>query len=128
MITTSTCPGCPRPTTKCAPACPECMTRLPSELQRALTALERERSDIHQHAITWLTDHPRLSERELQVLRLVAEGHRDSVIAHTLQLSINTIRDHIKRVTRRLGCSGRAHLMATAYQKGYLGSETVCAL
>lgn len=85
-------------------------------------------AQIHKDAIAWLAEHPRLSDRELQVLNLVAGGHRDDHIAHTLQLSVNTVRDHIKRVSRRLGCTGRAHLMATAYQKGYLTSrsDAVC--
>lgn len=128
MTTTNECPGCPQSTKGCAPACSLCVERLPEDLRVSLTDTEQLIAGIHQAVTAWLADHPRLSERELQVLRLLADGLRDDHIAHTLELSVNTIRDHIKRVIHRLGCSGRPHLMATLYRKGYLsGAETACA-
>lgn len=119
-MTTTGCPGCPSATRGHAPACPKCIARLPENIRQALATTETRLSAVHADAVSWLADHPRLTDRELQILRLVSEGHKDNAIAHTLGLSVNTIRDHIKRVSRRLGCSGRAHLMATAYTKGYL--------
>lgn len=126
IVTTNSCPGCPKTTTGHAPACPRCLKRLPHTLQHALNEHDHHRALLAQQATTWLTQHPHLSDRELQVLELVAAGQRDSDIAHTLHLSVNTIRDHIKRISRRLGCTGRAHLMATAYQKGYLPTGDAC--
>lgn len=128
MTTTNPCPGCARSTRGHTPACSLCVERLPEDLRVSLATNEQLLAEIHQEATAWLTDHPRLSDRELQVLRLLADGHRDDQVAHILELSVNTVRDHIKRVIHRLGCSGRIHLMATLYKKGYLsGIETACA-
>lgn len=120
MTTTTRCPGCSNSTRGRSPACTLCVARLPDHIRQALDATERRLADAHEQAVAWLADHPRLTDRELQVLRLVADGKKDEIIAHTLGLSVNTIRDHIKRVSQRLGCQGRAHLMFTLCNRGYL--------
>lgn len=50
-----------------------------------------------------------LSERERQVLRLIAEGHTDAEIAHTLTISVYTVQNHVKSILRKLEARNRTH-------------------
>jgi DNA-binding CsgD family transcriptional regulator len=49
-----------------------------------------------------------LTERETQILRLVAEGRTNASIAHALEVSPRTIAKHLEHVYRKLGVSSRA--------------------
>lgn len=51
-----------------------------------------------------------LTERELEVARLVAEGLTDAEIAQRLVVSPRTVTTHLQHAYRRLGISGRAAL------------------
>jgi two-component system, NarL family, response regulator NreC len=55
-----------------------------------------------------------LSERELEVLRLIALGHTNSEIAQQLALSVRTIESHRARIQQKLGVSTRAELVRYA--------------
>jgi DNA-binding CsgD family transcriptional regulator/PAS domain-containing protein len=55
-----------------------------------------------------------LSAREQQIAKLVAEGLHNEAIASRLLISVNTVKDHLKRMYRKLGVTGRAQLAAWA--------------
>jgi ATP/maltotriose-dependent transcriptional regulator MalT len=55
-----------------------------------------------------------LTPRELEVLRLVAEGLTDGEIASRLVLSKHTVHRHLQKAYARLGCSSRAAAVAKA--------------
>jgi DNA-binding CsgD family transcriptional regulator len=57
---------------------------------------------------------PRLSARELEVLRLVAEGCSNSMIATRLHLSENTIKGHVEALLTHLNARNRAEAVAAA--------------
>ena len=57
---------------------------------------------------------PRLSARELEVLRLVAAGYSNSMIASRLNLSENTIKGHVEMLLTRLNARNRAEAVAAA--------------
>jgi DNA-binding NarL/FixJ family response regulator len=60
-------------------------------------------------------DNPyRLSNREIEVLQLVAAGHSNKEIGETLNLSALTIRSHLMRTGRKLGTGNRAQMIAHA--------------
>ena len=63
---------------------------------------------------------PPLTTRQLDVLRLVAEGHSDKDIATRLLLSEHTVHRHIANIYTRLGCSTRAAAVAQAGNLGLL--------
>jgi len=63
---------------------------------------------------------PTLSERETEVLRLVAQGHSNKEIAARLDLSIKTIEVHKANAMRKLGLSGRIALLQYALHVGWL--------
>jgi DNA-binding NarL/FixJ family response regulator len=59
-----------------------------------------------------------LSEREAQVLRLVAEGMTNHAIAAELVLSDKTVKRHIGNIFNKLGVSSRAGATAFALRAG----------
>jgi two-component system response regulator NreC len=66
-----------------------------------------------------------LSERELDVLRLIALGHTNSEIAEQLLLSVRTVESHRAHVQRKLGLSKRSELVRYALDRHMLDSEPV---
>jgi DNA-binding NarL/FixJ family response regulator len=60
----------------------------------------------------------RLSERELDVVRLVAQGRSNAEIAAGLYLSEATIKSHIARILTKLGLRDRVQVAVYAYEHG----------
>ena len=60
----------------------------------------------------------RLSEREREVVRLVAAGLSNAEIAASLYLSEATIKSHITRILARLGLRDRVQIAVYAYENG----------
>lgn len=67
---------------------------------------------------------PRLSDRERQVLDLLAEGLGVSAIAARLYLSESTAKSHIGRIYEKLGAANRAQALVTAMRLGLISSAT----
>jgi DNA-binding CsgD family transcriptional regulator len=63
---------------------------------------------------------PELSERELEILRLLALGHSNPEIAERLELSVRTVESHRARLQRRLGIAKRSELVRYALEHGLL--------
>jgi len=63
---------------------------------------------------------PTLSDRELEVLRLVAQGLINREIAHELALSVHTIECHAKNIYRKLAARTRAGAVYNARERGLL--------
>jgi NarL family two-component system response regulator YdfI len=61
-----------------------------------------------------------LTERELEVLRAVAQGERSKEIAFRLGISERTVKAHLASIYNRLGVDSRAAAIAVAAQKGLL--------
>jgi DNA-binding NarL/FixJ family response regulator len=61
-----------------------------------------------------------LSERELDVLRLLARGQTNRVMAATLSISESTVHHHIQHIYNKLGVSTRAAATLFAMQHGLL--------
>lgn len=55
-----------------------------------------------------------LSNREIEVLQLVAAGHSNKEIGETLNLSAFTIRSHLMRIGHKFGTGNRAQMVAHA--------------
>ncbi len=61
----------------------------------------------------------RLSDRELEVMRLIALGRRNAEIARELGVSIKTVEFHVGNVLDKLGVRSRVEALARARQLGY---------
>ena len=59
-----------------------------------------------------------LNERELEILRLVAEGASNRLIANQLYLSENTVRTYLAHILEKLGLSNRVQAAAYALRNG----------
>ena len=69
---------------------------------------------------TTLAGRPPLSERELEVVRLMAAGQTNAEIARRLQVSPNTAKAHVHHVLRKLGVADRTSAVARAAALGLL--------
>jgi DNA-binding CsgD family transcriptional regulator len=61
-----------------------------------------------------------ISKRELEVLRLVAEGRTNQQIAAAMFISTNTVRNHLVRAGQRLHAKNRQEAVARARELGLL--------
>jgi two-component system response regulator NreC len=64
-----------------------------------------------------------LSDREREVLQLIALGHTNSEIASTLFLSVRTVESHRAHIQQKLRLTTRAELVRYALDRGLIGSE-----
>jgi HD-GYP domain-containing protein (c-di-GMP phosphodiesterase class II) len=81
-------------------------------LASALTGLPSER----QHVARAAPDH--LSEREVEVLQLLARGLSNPQIAHVLVISKKTVEHHLEHIYNKLGVSTRTSAVAYAVHQG----------
>jgi two-component system response regulator NreC len=63
-----------------------------------------------------------LSERELEILRLIALGHTNAEIADSLFLSVRTVESHRSHIQQKLRLAKRSELVRYALERGLLES------
>lgn len=61
-----------------------------------------------------------LTARELDVLRLIRDGHRNKQIADVLAISETTVNFHIRNIVGKLGANDRTHAVTIAVRRGML--------
>jgi NarL family two-component system response regulator LiaR len=59
-----------------------------------------------------------LSEREYEVLRLIAAGHSNSEIAEQLVISGNTVKSHVSNILSKLHLADRTQAAIFAWREG----------
>jgi two-component system, NarL family, response regulator NreC len=64
-----------------------------------------------------------LTEREVEVLRLIALGHTNTEIAGQLFLSVRTVESHRAHIQQKLGRATRAELVRYALDHGFVGPD-----
>ena len=62
-----------------------------------------------------------LTPREVEVLQLIRDGHKNKQIADRLSISENTVNFHIKNIVEKLGANDRTHAVTIAVRRGLLG-------
>jgi two-component system, NarL family, response regulator len=92
------------------------------EIERAIAAVARGESYVDPRLASRLvTRSPeRLSEREREVLRLVASGQSNKQIAAKLRISERTAKFHVTAILNKLGAENRAQAVAIAAEKRLL--------
>ncbi len=63
-----------------------------------------------------------VTERESEVLRLIASGYSNKEIAARLDLSVKTVEAHKANAMRKLGLTGRIDIVKYAILQGWLDS------
>lgn len=98
----------------------------PRQIGAAVRAAARgERADLGQPVAGPLVQRtpratPPLSEREVEVLRLVGAGLGNKHVAERLYLSLSSVKSHLSHTYGRLGVSGRAAAVAEARRQGLI--------
>ena len=59
-----------------------------------------------------------LSDRETEVLSLIAEGLSNKIIAHRLDISEHTVKTHVTAILGKLGAASRTEAVAQAIRRG----------
>lgn len=60
---------------------------------------------------------PELSQRELEILALLAEGRSNREIAEALHISPDTVKSHLKNIYQKLGARNRSHASRIAIKR-----------
>ncbi len=110
-------------------------TAPPEEIEAAVRAAAAGQTVISPTIASTLVDHVReherlqtiprpvaeeLSERELEVLRLLAEGRENAEIAQELYISLATVKHHISNILTKLGAKNRVEAAVLAVRGGVL--------
>lgn len=62
----------------------------------------------------------RLSDRQIHIISLAAEGKSNKEIGQELYLAENTIKTHLRRAFSQTGARNRAHLVAMVMSRGII--------
>jgi DNA-binding NarL/FixJ family response regulator len=90
----------------------------PSVTRRLLDRFATRLPSVHQQATPARLD--RLTERELEVLRLIAKGMSNAEIAAELVVSETTVKTHVGNVLTKLGLRDRVQAVVLAYETGLI--------
>jgi DNA-binding NarL/FixJ family response regulator len=94
-----------------------------TELLEAIRAVHVGRRYIPQQIAAELAEHyteDDLSEREIQILKEVAGGSSNKIIASHLSISEATVKAHMQKIMVKLGASDRTHAVHIATTRGFL--------
>ena len=88
-------------------------------VRRVQQGLQAIPADLAQDLATRLADRD-LSQRELEVLKMVALGNPNKRIATVLDVTVDTIKAHMKGVLSKLGANDRTHAVMLALRRGLI--------
>src|SRR6266540_855735 len=106
----------------------------PADIVQAIRTVARSESLLFPEAIRSLAlahagghapepgglDHAQLTEREQEVLRLMARGMSNAEIAAELFLGVQTIKTHVANLLAKLGARDRTQAVILAYESGFV--------
>jgi two-component system NarL family response regulator len=93
----------------------------PNELLNAIRTIDRGQKYIPPDVGAKLAQrlsNPELSDRELAVLRLMAQGMSNLQIAAALNIGESTVKSHVNRILSKLGVSDRTHAVIVSVKRG----------
>ena len=96
---------------------------LGQELLTTIRDVHAGRKRIGQEVAAQLADHlgeELLTPREIDVLRLIADGNSNKLIASHLSLSEDTVKGHVKNILSKLGANDRTHAVTIALKRGII--------
>ena len=95
----------------------------PSELLDVIRQVHAGKKRIPPEIASQLLEHMSdevLTEREIEVLKQVAEGNRNREIAERLFISEETVKVHIKHIMEKLGASDRTQAVSIGLRRGII--------
>jgi DNA-binding NarL/FixJ family response regulator len=93
------------------------------EIERAIRAVARGETVLDPRIasrVAALAHAPRLSPRERDVLRLLADGNSNKEIAAALRVTERTVKFHVTSIFNKLGAENRAQAVTIAHQRGLI--------
>ena len=96
---------------------------LRQELMETIRAVHAGRKRVSAEAATEIAEHATddvLTQREIDVLRLIAEGNANKEIAGRLSLSEETVKGHVQNILAKLGANDRTHAVTIALKRGMI--------
>lgn len=101
---------------------------MPNEqILSVIRAVHSGRKHVPAEVAARLAEHlgdEQLTARELEVLGLIRDGHRNKQIADELGIAETTVNFHIKNLVGKLGANDRTHAVTIAVRRGLLSMES----
>jgi DNA-binding NarL/FixJ family response regulator len=96
---------------------------LRKELLETIRAVQAGRKFISPELAFQLAEHATdssLTSREIDVLRLIAGGNSNKIVADKLSVSEDTVKMHVKNILSKLNANDRTHAVTIALKRGIL--------
>lgn len=93
------------------------------ELLDTIRAVHAGRRRIPPEVATQLAEHAAddpLTSREIDVLRLIAAGKANKLVASELSITEETVKGHVKNILSKLGANDRTHAVTIALKRGII--------
>src|SRR3712207_5394369 len=94
-----------------------------NELLDVIRAVHAGKRHVSPEVAAALAEHlgeEELTDRELEVLRLIRDGYRNKQIAERLGIAETTVNFHVKNLMGKLGANDRTHAVTIALRRGLL--------
>ena len=98
-------------------------TMIRKDLLETIRAVHSGRRHVPPEVAAGLAEHvamDQLSEREISVLRMVAQGISNKNIAAELEVTERTIKGHMSSILSKLGANDRTHAVTIAMRRGFI--------
>jgi DNA-binding NarL/FixJ family response regulator len=96
---------------------------LRKELLETIRAVHAGQKRIPPEVASQLADHAidgSLTAREIDVVRLIAAGNANKLIADQLSITEETVKGHVKNILSKLGANDRTHAVTIALKRGII--------
>src|ERR1700677_599542 len=93
------------------------------ELLDTIRAVHAGQKRIHPEVAAELAEHTtedELTSREIAVLRLIAAGNANKVIAGQLSIAEDTVKSHVTNILAKLGANDRTHAVTIGLKRGII--------
>ena len=93
------------------------------DLLDTIRAVRAGKKILHAEVAAELATHAAddsLSEREIEVLSLIAAGNSNKLVADQLAISEDTVKGHVKNILSKLGVNDRTHAVTAALKRGII--------
>jgi DNA-binding NarL/FixJ family response regulator len=92
------------------------------DLLDTIRAVHAGQRHVQSDVASELADHAadqRLTEREIEVLRLIAKGCSNKLVADRLEITEDTVKGHVRNILEKLKANDRTHAVTIALHRGY---------